>query len=188
MNLFVIAKIFLLVSCVILTKAQREYVYTLNTTFKIDVFIPYYSQFTMVSKQDLTTLENGDVAVSNTSFIIFNLTNGILSSNIDGANFYLKNQTGLEFPSYVLKRGKTQSSSDVSLFRASPEGTWSGRFVGPNITMADQPGADNLWVACKNPSGIYVIGWDPDSTHQPPKECVNYPKYNPGVLLHVNYT
>ncbi|CAF4179318.1 unnamed protein product, partial [Adineta steineri] len=79
----------------------------------------------MVSKQDLTTLENGDVAVSNTSFIIFNLTNGILTSNTDGANFYLKNQTGLEFPSYVLKRGKTQSSSDVSLFRASPEGTWS---------------------------------------------------------------
>ncbi|UJR11593.1 hypothetical protein I4U23_015775 [Adineta vaga] len=178
-------KVFLFISCscIVFTMAQREYVYTLNTTFKINVFIPYYSQYSM----NLVALENNDIAVSNTSFIIFNLTNGILTSAMDGANYYLKNQTGLEFPSYVLKQGKTESMSDVSLFRATPEGTWVGRHIGPNITMADQPGADNLWVACMNPNGIYVIGWDPDSASQPPKRCVNYAKYNPGVLLHVNF-
>ncbi|CAF1187905.1 unnamed protein product [Adineta ricciae] len=173
--------LFIVCSCMSSTEAQREYVYTLNTTFKINVFIPYYTQYGM----DLMALENNDIAVSNTSFIVFNLTNGILTSPVDGANYYLKNQTGVEFPSYVLKRGKTESTSDVSLFRSTPVQTWVGRHIGPNITMTEQPGADNLWIACMNPQGIYVIGWDPDSTHQPPKRCVNYAKYNPGVLLHV---
>lgn len=134
----------------------------------------------------MATFENDDVAVSNASFVVFNLTNGVLSSPTDGANYYLKNQTGLEFPSYVLKRGQSSSPNDISVFRATPEGTWVGRHVGPNITMGEQPGADNLWVACQNPAGVYFIGWDPNSTQEPPKRCVNYAKYNPGVLLHVN--
>jgi hypothetical protein len=62
MNLLVIAKVALLVSCLVFTEAQREYVYTLNATFKIDVFIPYYSQYTMVSNQ-LSCLGKKEVVV-----------------------------------------------------------------------------------------------------------------------------
>ena len=40
--------LFLVCICMSFTEAQREYVYTLNTTFKINVFIPYYTQYGMV--------------------------------------------------------------------------------------------------------------------------------------------
>jgi hypothetical protein len=49
------------------------------------------------------------------------------------------------------------------------------------------PGPYNLWVACKTTDGIYTIGWNVDATTQPPEGCINYAKYDPGVLLHVNF-
>jgi hypothetical protein len=62
-----------------------------------------------------------------------------------------------------------------------------GRFVAPNITTPPMPGPYNLWVACKTTDGIYTIGWNVDATTQPPEGCINYAKYDPGVLLHVNF-
>lgn len=114
---------------------------------------------------------------------MFNLTNGIISSN--GARYYLQNQTGIRFPSYTLKRGQP-TSVDISIFQATPNQTYYGRHIAPNVTVGE-PGPANRWVACKNKDNVYTIGWDADITSQPPTGCINYAKYNPGVLLLVDY-
>ena len=134
----------------------------------------------------MAALPTKDVIVSNTSFITFNLTNGVLSSASHDATYYLKNQTGIRYPSYVLKQGQPMPG-DVSVFKASPDNELVGRFIAPNITTDVVPGPANLWIACKNSDNIYTIGWHADVTTQPPEGCINYAKYNPGVLLHVNY-
>jgi hypothetical protein len=124
------------------------------------------------------------VFVSNITFTIFNLTNGILSSNSNGDTYYLKNQTGTRYPSYTLQRGQAEVG-DVSIFGASPNSSLWGRCIAPNITVNESPWSANRWVACRTNDNIYTIGWDADITSQPPEGCINYAKYNPGVLMHV---
>jgi len=106
-----------------------------------------------------------------------------LSSKSNGDTYYLQNQTGVQYPSYALKRGQAKPG-DVSIFGATRNNTYVGRFMAPNITTGE-PGSPNRWVACKTSDNVYRIGWDADVTTQPPEGCINYAKYNPGVLLHV---
>jgi hypothetical protein len=49
MKLYIIISLFFFASCIELIVAQPEYTFTLDQPFKVDVFIAYYSYFTMVS-------------------------------------------------------------------------------------------------------------------------------------------
>jgi len=181
------------------------FIYSLNQTFKIDVFIPYYSFFTMVSVylyaynnrklhvfynffhiQALKTLSNNDLIVSNTSFTTFNLTNGTLSPDSNRSTYYLKNQTGTGYPPYILKQGQARPA-DASIFRASRDVASYGRFITPELEGPDPAKTINGWIACNTTDNVYTIGWDADTTSQPREGCINIAKYIPGVLLHVDY-
>ncbi len=186
--------IFFIASCIDMNMADPPYVYSLNQTFKAQVFIPYYSYFTMVSVQinrsniscfhiqNLEALSTNDLIVSNTSFTIFNLTNGTLSSDSNQATYFLKNQTGIGYPPYILKRGQAQPI-DASIFRASRDIDGYGRFISPEI----EGSLPNGWIACNTTNNMYSIGWDSNVTCQPRVGCINIAKYIPGVLLHVGY-
>jgi hypothetical protein len=131
-------------------------------------------------------LQHFHLIVSNTSFTTFNLTNGILSSASNQITYYLKNQTGSAYPSYMLKQGQPRSI-DAAIFRASRDVAGYGRFISPNIEAPSSAASTNGWVACKTSDNIYIIGWDNDVTTPPPEGCINVAKYIPGILLHVTY-
>jgi hypothetical protein len=175
--------------------ADPPFIYSLNQTFKLQVFIPYYSYFTMVSSvrinrsnisyfhiKNLEVLPTDDLIVSNTSFTIFNLTNGTLLSDFNQATYFLKNQTGSGYPPYILKRGQAKPT-DASIFRASRDTAGYGRFISPEIEGT----LPNGWIACNTTNNMYSIGWDSNVTSQPREGCINIAKYIPGVLLHVGY-
>ncbi len=139
-----------------------------------------------VFTQNLLTLPTNDIIVSNTSFTVFNLTNGTLSSDSNHGTYYLKNQTGTGYPPYILKQGQA-TPTDASIFRATHNVTVYGNFLSIDIQGISSLQSTNGWVACNTTANVYSIGWDSDLTTQPPEGCINIAKYSPGVLLHVGF-
>lgn len=180
MKLFVFINT-ILVLCGTLTSAYRIDTFTLPDPFKLPVFLQGYSRL----DKSLDTSSSGKILVGNSpsSYTTFKLTNGALTSQSTGKRYYLKNQTGIEYPSYIFAIGQPQSN-DLGIFGATPNHSLWGRSLLPDIQVPE-PGAGNLWVACLTDGERYTIGWDANIATPPPAGCVNYVTYNPGVILNI---